>query len=178
MTTKNKEYVEENGWDIVKPVIDLKAIAPLCRHPYHGHPKGCFFCNKKKFWYDIIDPKQEVWAIYFSMNLEPLWTKLKKLYPWWTKWQVQNNRYWVGTKKKYLRIMEQEFLKEHPGPWCRALNRAPGHITYTFGIDYTKTMEQIGIHLQWPPEPYPITVQFLGRPLPGIDFSWAKFILE
>ena len=173
-----REYKPCRGWGIVKPVMDLKAIAPLCKFPYRGHPKGCSFCNKKRFWYDVIDQDQEVWAVYFSMNLHPLWEKLRKRWPHWTEGQVQNNRYWTHMKAKLLRELEIEFLKSHPGPWCRALNRAPGHITYAFGISYNPTMEQIGINLQWPPEPHPITVQFLGRPKPGVDLSWANFILS
>ncbi len=159
------EYKEQRGWGVVEPVIDCKVIAPLCNHPYRGHPKGCKFGCKKKFWHKIIDPKQDLWALYFSMNLDPLWTKLRKRWPNWTEGQVQNNRYWTATKKKLLLELEFEFLKAHPGPWARVLNRAPGRINYTYGIWYNKTMEQIGVHLQWPPEPYPITVQFLGRPL-------------
>lgn len=176
--SKGKKYVEQRGWGIVEPVMDLKAIAPLCKHPYHGHPKGCSFCNKKRYWYDVQDPKQEIWALYFSMNLEPLWSKLRNRWPKWTETQVQNVRYWGATKKKLLRELEAEFLEGHPGPWARALNRAPGHITYTFGIHYNKTMEQIGVYLQWPPEPHPITVQFLGRPINGVDYSWGNFILS
>jgi hypothetical protein len=156
-----RRYKERRGWGIVKPVMDLKAIAPLCKHPYHGHPKGCSFCRKKRFYWDVMDKDRPIWALYFSMNLEPMWSRLRKKWPNWTEAQVQN-----------------EFLEEHPGPWIRALNRAPGHITYTFGIHYNHTMEQIGVRLQWPPEPHPLTIQFLGRPLPGVDYSWAKFILD
>lgn len=172
------KYKEQRGWGIVKVIQDLKKMAPLCKYPYRGHKQGCSFCNKKRYYYDVIDKNQNVWALYFSMNLHPLWSKLRKKWPHWTEGQVQNNRYWSATKRKLLRELEIEFLKEHPGPWCRALNRAPGHITYTFGIWYNPTMEQIGINLRWPPEPHPITVQFLGRPKPGVDLSWAPFILS
>ena len=173
-----KPYTEQRGWGIVKPVMDIKAIAPLCKFPYRGHPHGCSFCNKKRRWYDVCDPDQPVWAIYFSMNLHPLWTKLAKKWPHWTVGQVQNNRYWQATKKKNLKAIEIEFLQAHPGPWCRVLNRAPGHITYAFGISYNPTMSQIGVELQWPPEPHPITIQFVGRPKPDVDLSWAPFILS
>lgn len=173
-----KEYKEQRGWGIVKPIVNLKKIAPLCKYPFRSNSlKGCNFCNKKRYWYDVIDTEQPVWALYFSMNLVPLWTKLRKRWPHWTRLQVQNNRYWRATKHKLLREIEQEFLQSHPGPWCRAMNRAPGHITYTFAIWYNKTMEQIGVYLRWPPEPYPITIQFLGRPKPGVDLSWGNFML-
>ena len=173
-----REYKPCRGWGIVKPVMDVKAIAPLCKFPYRGHPKGCSFCNKKRYWYDVCDIEQPIWALYFSMNLYPLWSKLRKKWTHWTEGQVQNNRYWQATKKKLLKELEIEFLQTHPGPWCRVLNRAPGHITYAFGISYNPTMEQIGVHLKWPPEPHPITIQFLGRPKPGVDLSWGNFILS
>lgn len=173
-----QEYKDVRGWGLVKPVIELKSIAPLCRFPYHGHLKGCKFCyGGKRYYYEIIDKNQPIWALYFSMDLKPLWSKLKKDFPWWTRPQIQNNRYWTGTKKKLLKELEQDFLEEHPGPWVRMLNRAPGHITYAWGIHYNKTMEQIGVHLRWPPEPHPITVQILGRPLSDVDYSWGPFIL-
>lgn len=173
------EYVEQRGWGVVKPIVDLKKIASLCKYPYRRNSvKGCTFCNKKRYWYDIIDPNQDVYALYFSMDLVPLWTKLRKRWPHWTTPQVQNNRYWRATKHKLLKVLELEFLETHPGLWCRAMNRAPGHITYTFAIHYNVTMEQIGVYLRWPPEPYPITIQFLGRPKPGVDHSWGSFILS
>jgi len=187
-----REYKEQKGWGIIKPVIDLKKIAPLCKYVFRSNSlKGCNFCKSKRYWYEVIDPDQPVWALYFSMNLVPLWTKLKKRWPHWTQAQVQNNRYWRATKHKLLKELEIEFLKSHPGPWCRALNRAIGyydkktgdwvycpHTTYTFGIWYNKTIEQIGIYMRWPPEPYPLTIQFLGRPKPGVDLSRDKFILS
>lgn len=174
-----KEYKEQRGWGIVKPVVDLKKIAPLCKYPFRrNNLKGCSFCQKKRYWDDIIDPDQDVYALYFSMNLAPLWTKLRKRHPYWTKPQVQNNRYWRATKHKLLKELEYEFLESNPGPWCRALNRATGHITYTFGIWYSRTMEQIEIYMRWPPEPYPLTIQFVGRPKPGVDLSWSPFILS
>jgi hypothetical protein len=153
----------------------MKAIGPLCRYPYGNHKKGCKYgCIKRYRWYDVCDPEQDVWALYFSMDLTPLWDKLRGRFPHWTERQVQNNRYWVGTKKKLLRELEQEFLAEHPGPWARVLNRGKDKINYTYGIHYNDTMKQIGVDLQWPPEPYPITVQFLGRPLGKLD---ERFIL-
>jgi len=186
-----RKYTELKGWGIVEPIIDLKAIAPLCKYPYRNHFKGCSFCKSKRYWNEIIDPEQPVWALYFSMDLTPLWSKLKKKFPYWTDPQVENHRYWRATKHKLVRKIEQEFLKFHPGPWCRALNRANGyqdlktgdwihcpHTTYTFGIHYNHTMEQIGVYLQWPPEPHPITIQFLGRPKPGVDLSRDNFILS
>jgi len=190
-----REYREQKGWGIVKPIIDLKRIAPLCRFPFgKKNLDGCYFCNKKRYWYEIIDTNQPIWALYFSMNLAPLWTKLRERWPHWTELQVQNNRYWRATKHKLLKKLEQEFLKEHPGPWCRVLNRAYSyqdektnkwiycpHTTYTFGIWYSKTMEQIEIYMRWPPEPYPLTIQFLGRPKSEINFQnnlWDNFILE
>lgn len=187
-----KEYKEQRGWGIVKPIIDLKKIAPLCKYPFRrNNLEGCSFCRKKKYWYDVIDPNQEVYALYFSMNLVPLWTKLRKRWPDWTTAQVQNNRYWRATKHKLLKKLEFDFLETHPGPWCRALNRGTGyqdsktggwiqcpHTTYTFGIWYSRTMEQIGIYMRWPPEPHPLTIQFVGRPKPGIDLSHDPFILS
>ena len=187
-----KEYKEQKGWGIVKPVIDMKKIAPLCKYPFRrSNLTGCDFCKKKRYWYDVIDPDQEVYAIYFSMNLVPLWTKLRKRWPNWTTAQVQNNRYWRATKHKLLKEMELEFLKANPGPWCRALNRGTGyqhpktgewihqpHTTYTFGIWYSRTMEQIDIYMRWPPEPHPLTIQFVGRPKPGFDHSHDPFILS
>lgn len=174
-----EEFKEIRGWGIVKPVMDLKSIGPLCRYPYHGHVKGCKFCRGgKRYWYDIADKNEPLWALYFSMDLKPLWTKLKNDFPWWTRPQIQNNRYWTGTKKKLIKEIELEFLETHPGPWVRILNRAPGHITYAFGIHYNDTMKQIGVYLKWPPEPHPITVQFLGRPIEGVDYSWGNFILD
>lgn len=189
-----RKYEEQKGWGIVKPVIDLKRITPLCKYTFRRNSiKGCDYCKSKRYWQEIFDKTQEVWALYFSMNLMPLWTKLKKRWPNWTQAQVQNNRYWRATKHKLMKQLEIEFLKSHPGPWCRALNRAKSyqhpktgewiyqpHTTFTFGIWYNKTMEQIGVYLRWPPEPFPITIQFLGRPKPGIDFSKSNdnFILS
>lgn len=175
MNTKT-EYVEQNGWDVVKIVLDPKRIAPLCKHPYHNHKDGCKRGCNFHYWYDAIDKGQDVWAIYFSMNLDPLWDKIRKNNPHFSIRQVENMRYWNGRKNKLLRIMEQEFLKEHPGPWARALNRGPGQTNYTFGIWYTETMKQIGVDLQWPPGPHPITIQFVGRPIS--DNLAPEFILE
>lgn len=192
--TKNweREYVEQKGWGIVKPVVDMKKIAPLCKYPYRSKSlDGCDFCRKKNFWYDIMDKDQPVYALYFSMNLVPLWTKLRKRWPHWTTPQVQNNRYWRATKHKLLKQHEAAFLKENPGPWVRALNRGTGypdrktgewihqpHTTWTFGIWYNATMEQCGVNLRWPPEPHPITIQFVGRPIKGFDYSHDPFILS
>jgi len=187
-----KEYKEQRGWGVVKPVVDLRKMAPLCKYPFRRNSlKGCNFCKSKRYWYDVIDPNQEIYALYFSMNLVPLWTKLRERWPHWTKAQVENNRYWRATKHKLLKELECEFLQSHPGPWCRALNRATGyqdpktgmwiqcpHTTYTFAIWYSRTMQQIGIYMRWPPEPYPLTIQFVGRPKPGVDLSRDSFILS
>lgn len=160
------EYKEQRGWGIVKPIVDLRTIGPLCIYPYGGHKVGCKYgCIKKFRWWDVCDQREPVWALYFSMNLEPLYKKLRDKWPEWTDRQVKNNRYWVGTKKKLLRQLEYEFLETHPGPWARVLNRGPEKINYSYGIHYNKTLAQIGVQLQWPPEPHPITVQFLGRPV-------------
>lgn len=159
------EYVERRGWGIVKPVMAAPLTAPLCKHVYHGHKKGCQLNCKLRVWYKAIDPNQVVYALYFSMNLDPLWSRLRKKFPHWTEPQVQNNRYWINTKKKLMRKLSSEFLAENPGPWVRALNRGPNKMNFTFGIHYNRTMSQIGIDLKWPPGPYPMTIDFVGRPL-------------
>lgn len=170
------DYIDQNGWEVVKIILEPKKIARLCRHPYHGHRDGCKRGCKFHFYDEVIDKTQDVWAIYFSMNLNKLWDKIRKNNPHFTKRQVENMRYWNGRKNKYLRIMEQEFLKEHPGPWAKALNRGPNGTNYTFGISYNKTMNQTEAKLHWPPNAYPITVQFVGRPIR--DDLDPTFILE
>lgn len=162
-------YTEQRGWGLVKPVIDVKLIAPLCRHPYHGHPKGCKYGCRKKFYYDVVDPDQDIFALYFSMDLRPLYEKMQQEHPEWTIWQVRNIRYWTATKKRLQRDLFREFIEVKGINWARVLNRNPDRINYTFGIHYDATMEQIGIDLQWPPEPFPLTIEFVGRPVRELD---------
>ncbi len=153
------------GWGRVWPTLDIKKIAPLCRYPYHGHKTGCHFCNGFKTWKEVMDPSKEIYALYFTMDISSLWSRLRENHPDWTEPQIRNVRYWTATKKKMMRELTEEFLDANPGQWVRALNRAPGHHNYTWGVHYNEMMKQIGIILKWPPEPYPVIIEIVGRPL-------------
>ena len=135
----------------VNPIIDY-SVRGLCTKPYYNHPKGCPNFGKKKgcppsaeLFDKVYDMSQPFYAIIYRFNLRSHTEKLKIKHPDWSDRQLKCCYYWQNTARKQLMIGIKQFLKEHRGLSVEPTPEA-------MGIDITKTLENSGFKLEWPPE--------------------------
>jgi len=149
------------------PIIDYD-VRQLCTNPYPGHPKGCPNYNKKKrcppqakFFEDVFDIDKPIYAIINTFDLESHIGRMRAKHPEWSPRQLKNCYYWQHQARKGLKQGIITFLKEHRDYHVTACPEG-------MGMNVTKTLENIGIHLQWPPETVTYQVAVVGirkRPL-------------
>lgn len=140
----------------------------FCAREYPGHKKGCpnygkyNLCPPDAPMFDeIFDMDKDIFLIYFSYDIKSHLQKMKTRHPNWTERQLRNVLYWQGTAKKLHKEEIKEFLTEY------------GHLGYevitpeALGVDVTKTLEKVGINLEWPPMNYSYRIAFAGIPKKG-----------
>ena len=145
-----------------------KSPRSLCAKEYHGHKKGCpnygkyDLCPPNAPMFDeIFDMSKDVYLIHYAYDIKSHMEKMKNKHPHWTDRQLRNVLYWQGTAKKFHRAEIKKFLDKY------------GHLGYevatpeALGVDVTKTLEKVGIILEWPPMNYSYRIAFAGIPKEG-----------
>lgn len=145
----------------VIPVIDCKVRA-LCIKPYPNHPKGCPNFGKKegcppkaKKFEDVFDTTKPIYAIVNVFDLKSHADKMKEKHPNWSERQIYCCLYWQKTARKQLLEGIKEFLKEHKGYTVTTCPEA-------MGVEVTKTLEAVGIELEWEPKNIACQVALAG----------------
>ena len=145
----------------VNPQIDL-SVRSLCIKSYHGHPKGCPNFNHKDgcppespTFEDVYDLSKPVYAIINKFNISEHRERMHNLHPKWSLLQLDCCLYWQPKARKLLMVGIKQFLKEH----------SKYHVTTcpeAMGIEVTKTLEMVGINLEWPPVNFSYQVALAG----------------
>ena len=133
---------------VLMPLVD---VCRLCQRPYEGHPRGCPNFGKRDtcppeagmFAYEFYG--DEVYAICVKFQFGYHVKTMRKKHPDWSERQLRCCLYWQGTARKMLREEIARFILDHPDFTVTACPEA-------MGVDVTATMQQAGIHLEWPPE--------------------------
>ena len=156
-----------SGNKIIKPVLD-KSVRLLCQRPYPGHSKGCPNFGKHSscppgapMLEEILDLSRPVHAIYVNYDLESHRNRMWMKHPKWSKRQAECCLYW---QKKVL-----SFLKYRVANFCierclydLKINMTALYRPEAFGVDVTKTMADVGVVLQWPPDTNVYKIAFVG----------------
>lgn len=135
----------------VSPVIDY-SVRQLCIRPYKGRPRGCPNYNSKKRcppkvcrFEDYFDLDKPFYAIINVFDLKSHVDRMKQKHPNWSERQLRNCLYWQHTARKELKTAIFEFCKKHK---CYRITVCPEGM----GINVFKTMANIGIDMEWPPQ--------------------------
>jgi hypothetical protein len=156
-------------WAKVNPVVE-GSVRDLCMRPYPGHKKGCPNFGKKTgcpptcpYIDEILDLKQDVWAIWSTFDLGSHVSRMRELHPGWSDRQLVCCLYWQPKARIVLRGVIRDFLVEHPGLVVVQTPEAAG-------VQLTTTMEQVGEVLEWPPvtKTYQIVLAGSSVSEPGI----------
>ena len=149
-------------WVKVKPVIDT-AIRGLCYQSYPLHAKGCPNFGRRPdcppkapVIYNVLDLSKDVYAIYNVYPFGQHISKMRQKHPEWSERQVRCCLYWQGTARKQLRQEVAECLKEHPDLYVVKCPEAQG-------VNLTKTMKNVDIVLEWPPETVAYQIMLAGN---------------
>lgn len=139
-----------------------------CVKSYHGHKKGCPNYGKNEMcppncpmFNEIYDMNKDIYAIIYEYDIKSHMEKMKEKHPHWTDLQLRNVLYWQGTAKKEHKKVVQEFLEEYREKGYEIIAPEP------MGIDVNKTLEKVGIKLEWPPENISMRVAIAAIPLEG-----------
>ena len=139
-----------------------------CVRFYHGHPKGCpnygkyGLCPPNAPMFDeIFDMNKDIYLIYIAYDLGAHMDKMKKRHPNWSERQLRNVLYWQPAAKKMHRDKIKDFLDKY------AYLGFEVSTPEALGVDVTKTLGEIGIYLDWPPQKYTYRIAFAGIPSPG-----------
>ena len=80
---------------------------------------------------------------------------MKEKHPNWSERQIYCCLYWQKTARKQLLAGIKEFLKEHKGYTVTTCPEA-------MGVEVTKTLEAVGIELEWEPKNIACQVALAG----------------
>ena len=126
-------------------------VRDLCQRPYYNHPRGCpNYAKRDKcppccpFWSEVFHLGAPSFAIWNIFNLGEHTEKMRQKHPLWSKRQLYCCLYWQSKARKQLKIEITKFKKLYPQYTVVTIPEA-------MGINITRTMEMIGIKLQWPP---------------------------
>jgi predicted metal-binding protein len=157
----------------VVPQIDL-SVRGLCTKVYPGHPKGCPNFNHKDGcppgapqFDDVYDLSEPIYAIVNKFDISEHRKRMRNLHPTWSLRQLDCCLYWQPKARKQLMIGIKQFLGKHSKYHFTTCPEA-------MGVDITKTLELVGIHLEWPPVnfTYQVTLAGLERKCSSCGCTW------
>ena len=138
-----------------------KSPRSLCAKEYIGHKKGCpnygkyDLCPPNAPMFDeVFDMNKDIYLIYYKFDIKTHMEKMKKNHPDWTDRQLRNVLYWQGTAKKHHKEEIKRFLSIHPDYEVA--------VPEAMGIDVNKTLDNVGIELEWPPINYSYRIALAG----------------
>jgi predicted metal-binding protein len=136
-----------------------------CRFPYPGHPKGCPNYNIKKGCppnVPIISSKFDLnkphYVAVVSFDLAEHMKKMALKHPGWSERQQRCCLYWQGKVRKKLRILCENWLKEHKGYSHSSCPEA-------MGLNVFRTAYKVGIKIRKSAYPIVYKVALLAQPL-------------
>lgn len=137
----------------------------LCRRRYPGHPRGCPNYAKKpscpptaSMIGQVMNLGRTVYAVWNAFALGEHVRKMRQLHPNWTDRQARCCLYWQQGARKELSAEIKAFTKDRRGLVGVTCPEARG-------VDVTKTMESIGVKLEWPPIEIAYQVAIVGYQL-------------
>lgn len=146
----------------IKPVIDL-GVRGLCQRAYYNHPRGCPNYGKKngcppdcRTICQIISRESPVYAIWNKFDFAGHCLEMRRQHPAWSKRQVECCLYWQPKARKQLSSEITKFLAEHHNFIIVANPEGAG-------VNLTKSMQAIGIELEWPPETVAYQISLAGQ---------------
>jgi predicted metal-binding protein len=163
---KNMTYALNNTQIIIKvaPVIDY-SVRSLCAKPYYNHKRGCPNYGKKKgcppeapLFDKVYDLSKPIYALINVFDLGSHVKRMKELHPEWSQRQLECCLYWQPKARKQLLGHIKSFMKEHKEYQVETCPEA-------MGVDISKTLENAGIILEWPPKKWVCQVALAGIPL-------------
>jgi len=148
----------------VEPVVDI-SVRSLCCRAYPLHSKGCPNIGKKKdcppfapLVTDVLDFNKSIYAIYNIFNYKSHVEKMREKHPKWSDRQVKCVLYWQPKARKQLKEKIKYFSEYFPEYYIVKNPEAQG-------VNLTKTMKNIGIELEWPPENIAYQIVLAGMKL-------------
>lgn len=145
----------------VIPVIDY-SVRQLCLRPYKGRPHGCPNYNKKKrcppkarYFGDYFDLNKPFYAIINVFDLKSHAERMRQKHPNWSEKQLRNLLYWQPAARKELKKAVFEFCKQNKGYHISICPEGEG-------INVFKTLNNIGIQMEWPPKNISYQVAIVG----------------
>jgi len=155
-------------------IVVRPSVRGLCVRPYEGHPRGCPNYGKRATCppdapllstaFDLSAPAFLIWNVFpFGAHVAAMRAK----HPEWSPRQLGCCLYWQGTARKQLRAEIARFRLDS----TRYDGVSIGGYAVTtcpeaMGLDVTATCENVGVHLEWPPETSAVQVAFAGRANP------------
>ncbi len=148
----------------IKPVMQ-ESVRSLCFRPYYNHPKGCPNWNKRStcppqalVLTAVLKFSKPIFCIYNRFDLREHVERIREAHSNWTDHQLYCCLYWQPKARKQLRIKVEGLLKLYPdyiSLYCPEAN----------GVNVTKTMQNIGIELEWPVKTIAYQVALVGVPI-------------
>jgi hypothetical protein len=133
--------------------------------PYPGHPNGCPNFGKRAecppkapHIETILDLAKPIDAVWVRFNLAEHAARLRAKHPNWSERQTRCCLYWQPLVRKQLRAAIAEHALAHGLPTDLIALAIPE----ACGVDLTRTMAQIGIHLEWPPIEWVYKIAIVG----------------
>jgi predicted metal-binding protein len=122
----------------------------LCGKSYAGHKKGCPNLGKKIGCPPVADHlsawlEPPFYAIVNEFDLAAHVIRMRSLHLDWSQRQLECCLYWQPKARKQLKILEHEFLHEHPDLSIEETPEAAG-------VNVTNTLREHGLELEWPPK--------------------------
>jgi hypothetical protein len=138
-----------------------------CTKHYKNHKKGCPNYGKRAdcpplapMFDEVFDISKPIYAIFSKYDLYSHIQKMRKKHPQWTEAQLLNVLYWQGTARKLLKECIVSFDNEF-----RSLGYYSTISPEAMGVNVTKTLESVGIILEWPARRIVYKVAMAGIPL-------------
>lgn len=154
----------------VKPVIDVK-VRELCRQPYPNHPNGCPNYNKRctcppeaPIFSNRFDMTKPILAVWSPFNLALHRARMLEQHPCWSKRQLDCCLYWQSGVDKRQREQVEYNLNRFP-LFENNKELIATYVPEAMGVNVTATMDNVGVHLEWPPNNIVIKVAFVGVPV-------------
>lgn len=138
-------------------------IRRLCLRPYYKHPKGCpnyarrIDCPPQApFFPDILKKRVYIAAVVF--DFKDYLNMRRNIHPDWTERTLRNPRHWQGHLRSELKKFISEKLSDSNGYGDTVIFNPEA-----MGVDVTKTCQNAGLKLEWPPQKNVCQVALIGQ---------------
>ena len=145
--------------------ITCRSPRGLCVKIYSNHKKGCPNYGKNDqrcppnvpIFDTVYDLSKPVYAIYNIFSFKNHIERMREKHLKWSQRQLECCLYWQGKARKQLRERIEVFESIFKG---YVITNCPEGM----GVNVTKTMENVGIEIEWPPCNVTYQIAFAGQP--------------